>query len=74
MNAESVPSSRHATIVWLPDDQRFRLTRSYVILVLRDLGTAEIPADLGICQSRCGGVLSTTHAHRHGESSGPVEI
>ena len=34
MNAESVPSSRHATIVWLPDDQRIRLTRSYVILVL----------------------------------------
>ena len=46
MNAESVPSSRHATIVWLPDDQRFRLTRSYVILVMRDLGTAERPADL----------------------------
>jgi len=27
---------------------------------LRDLGTAEMPADLGICQSWCGGVLSTT--------------
>ena len=45
-----------------------------VIPNLRDLGTAEMPADLGICQSRCGGVLSTTHADRHGESSGPVEI